>query len=726
MKKILITGGAGFIGSNFVRLISEERPDWRIMVLDKLTYAGRMENLEGVDPTRLQFLQGDICDPHIVSQAMDGCQMVFNFAAESVAPDTFIPIQWGHGVKLVTIEELFEIYAKKRGVTINSAGVGMVEPRLPLFALAFTNGMGQWRRVTHITRHAYQGKMVTLRQKWGSVTVTPNHSVYNANAELTAAETNPELLPVRKMNIDRSRFRDSLQLCLPHSTVEEDKIFARSSNGKRKTGPIYVCRSLQGENLMALMRFLGAYVAEGNVCFNKANGGYTLCIANSDLAFLEQLQRDAALFTNAAGHITRRAKPGVHQLTFSSRALYSLVSTLCGTHSYLKQVPDELYTLKKCYQNAFLESYLFGDGNTQNYKSVSTRRLTTNSPKLAAGLGLLLTMMGHDYSVGYRCFSKENWRDIYTINIVNSYDSRVEKSYSESDFEGYVYDLTVEGAHNFAAGIGNIVVHNTHVDRSLIEGAQHAGSFIQTNTYGVYVLLEEAQKRGVEKFLHVSTDEVYGDVPRGHSVESDTLLPRSPYAASKAGGELIARSYFVSHGVPVVITRGSNNFGPYQFPEKLIPLFITNALDDLPLPLYGDGLQQRDFLFVGDHCRGILLCAERGQPGEAYNIGGDNEHTNREITSLILELLHKDESLIRYVEDRPGHDRRYSLNCDKIHALGWHPQMTFEDAFRTTVAWYRKHEDWWRSIKNGADYQAYYQKNYGGRAGFNEGLDAVK
>jgi dTDP-glucose 4,6-dehydratase len=271
---------------------------------------------------------------------------------------------------------------------------------------------------------------------------------------------------------------------------------------------------------------------------------------------------------------------------------------------------------------------------------------------------------------------------------------------------------------NFAA--------ETHVDRSLFEGAQHAGSFVQTNTYGVWVLLEEAKRRGIDRFVHVSTDEVYGDVPIGHSVETDPLLPRSPYAASKAGGELIARSYFVSHGVPVIITRGSNTFGPYQFPEKLIPLFVTNAIDDLPLPIYGDGLQQRDFIFAEDHARGILLCAQSGIPGEAYNIGGGNERTNRDITYGILHQLNKPEDLIKHVADRPGHDRRYSLNCDKIYALGWQPETAFEDAFRATVAWYRKHEDWWRGIKNSSDYQAYYQKNYGWRGGFEDGVNAVK
>jgi dTDP-glucose 4,6-dehydratase len=260
---------------------------------------------------------------------------------------------------------------------------------------------------------------------------------------------------------------------------------------------------------------------------------------------------------------------------------------------------------------------------------------------------------------------------------------------------------------NFAA--------ESHVDRSLMAGAEGAGAFVQTDVFGVYVLLEEAKRQGVQRFVQVSTDEVYGDVESGHSVETDGLAPRSPYSASKAGGELLARSYFVSHGVPVVITRGSNTYGPYQYPEKLIPVFVTNAIDDVQLPLYGDGLQKRDWLFVEDHVSGVLFAGENGEPGEAYNIGGGNERTNREITHKILELLGKPETLIKHVTDRPGHDRRYALDTNKIKALGWQPKYSFEEAVKRTVEWYQSREDWWRPIKSGQSYQEYYQANYSKR-----------
>lgn len=260
---------------------------------------------------------------------------------------------------------------------------------------------------------------------------------------------------------------------------------------------------------------------------------------------------------------------------------------------------------------------------------------------------------------------------------------------------------------NFAA--------ETHVDRSLMGDPQLAGAFIQTDVYGVYVLLEEAKRRNVRRFLQVSTDEVYGDVGEGYSLETDPVAPRSPYSASKAGGELVARSYFVSHGLPVIITRGSNTIGPYQYPEKIVPLFVTNAMDDKPLPIYGDGLQRRDYIHAEDHSRGILLAALQGAVGEVYNIGGGNERTNRETTYKILEYVGKPDSLIKHVADRPGHDRRYALNCDKIHALGWQPRYGFDDLLRSTVEWYVAREDWWRPIKEGSDYKAYYQRNYAGR-----------
>lgn len=261
-----------------------------------------------------------------------------------------------------------------------------------------------------------------------------------------------------------------------------------------------------------------------------------------------------------------------------------------------------------------------------------------------------------------------------------------------------------EMVFNFAA--------ESHVDRSLMGDPELAGAFVQTDVYGVYVLCEEAKKRGVSRFVQVSTDEVYGDVHEGYSVETDPLEPRSPYSASKARGELIARSYFISHGLPVITTRGSNTFGPYQFPEKLIPLMTTNAIDDKALPVYGDGMQWRDWIYALDHALGILIAGEKGTPGEAYNVGGGNERPNVDIVNGILGLLDKPASLIKHVEDRAGHDRRYALNFSKIKELGYAPRHTFDEALATTVKWYLDREDWWRVIRDGADYQDYYKRQY--------------
>jgi len=262
---------------------------------------------------------------------------------------------------------------------------------------------------------------------------------------------------------------------------------------------------------------------------------------------------------------------------------------------------------------------------------------------------------------------------------------------------------------NFAA--------ETHVDRSLME----PGHFIQTDVYGTYVLLEAAKTLGLERYHQVSTDEVYGQVLEGSSKETDPLETRSPYSASKAGGDLMVHAYFTSFGVPATITRGSNNIGPHQYPEKAVPLFITNAIDDQPIPLYGDGLQQRDYQYVVDHCEGIDIVLHRGTPGEVYNLGTGVEATNIAMARLICDLLGKPHTLIRKVPDRPGHDRRYSLDVSKIGALGWESRHTFEQALEKTVAWYVENEWWWRKLKSG-EYLEYYTKQYGERLEKSEAL----
>jgi dTDP-glucose 4,6-dehydratase len=270
--------------------------------------------------------------------------------------------------------------------------------------------------------------------------------------------------------------------------------------------------------------------------------------------------------------------------------------------------------------------------------------------------------------------------------------------------EEVIEEHDIDTVVNFAA--------ETHVDRSIMD----PDAFIQTDVYGTYVLLEAARKVGLERYHQVSTDEVYGHIPGEHrSAETDPVAPRSPYAASKASGDLMAIAYHVTYGLPVTISRGANNIGPYQYPEKVVPLFVTNAMDDLPLPVYGDGRQRRDYQYVLDHCEALDLVLHQGTIGEVYNIGTGAEMENLAMVDILLDELGKPRSLVQHVTDRPGHDRRYCLNVDKLKALGWTPRHTHEEAIRSTVRWYVQNEWWWRKIKSGQHYQEYYQQNYGQR-----------
>ena len=262
----------------------------------------------------------------------------------------------------------------------------------------------------------------------------------------------------------------------------------------------------------------------------------------------------------------------------------------------------------------------------------------------------------------------------------------------------------VDAVVNFAA--------ESHVDRSIADSSR----FIRTNVAGVQTLLDAARHSRLARFVQISTDEVYGSLgPEGRFTEQTPLAPNSPYSASKASADMLARSYHHTHGVPAIITRCSNNYGPYQFPEKLLPLFITNLLADKPVPIYGDGKNVRDWIFVGDHCCAIDAVLRNGRPGEVYNIGGGNERSNIEITRLLLAELGKDESMIEYIADRPGHDLRYAVDSSKIQSeLGWRPALDFAEGLRLTINWYRDNADWWQRIKTG-EYMKYYEQQYGKR-----------
>jgi len=261
-------------------------------------------------------------------------------------------------------------------------------------------------------------------------------------------------------------------------------------------------------------------------------------------------------------------------------------------------------------------------------------------------------------------------------------------------------------------GVGAVInfAAESHVDRSLME----ADAFLKTDIFGVFTLLEAVRELGISRFVQISTDEVYGSLATGSAREGDPLRPSNPYSAAKAGGDLLALAYWRTHRLPIIITRSSNNFGPYQHPEKVIPLFITNALDDQPLPLYGDGRNVRDWLYVLDNCEAIDLVLRRGADGEVYNVGGGHELENIALTREILRLTGKPAALVRRVTDRPGHDWRYSLDSTKVRRLGWTPRHRFLDGLAATVGWYREHEAWWRSLKSGT-FATYYQQQYGNR-----------
>ena len=259
----------------------------------------------------------------------------------------------------------------------------------------------------------------------------------------------------------------------------------------------------------------------------------------------------------------------------------------------------------------------------------------------------------------------------------------------------------------------DVVVHfaaDSHVDRSIIE----ASDFIRTNVSGVHTILERAREHGLARVLLVSTDEVYGSISEGEFREDDPIHPRNPYSASKASGDMMGIAHFETFGTPVIITRGSNTYGPNQYPEKVLPLFVTNAIDDEPLPLYGDGKNVREWMYVEDHCSGIDCALRKGEPGQIYNVSSGHERQNIELTHRILELLGKGEDLIRRVADRPGHDWRYSIDSSKLRGLGWEPAMDWDEGIASTVTWYRENESWWRKIKSG-EFREYYKKQYGDR-----------
>ncbi len=288
--------------------------------------------------------------------------------------------------------------------------------------------------------------------------------------------------------------------------------------------------------------------------------------------------------------------------------------------------------------------------------------------------------------------------DLLTYAATSATLSDIDENPRHAFVEGDIADpKAVDAAMADCDAVVNFAAES-HVDRSILDSA----AFVRTNVLGIQTLLDAARRHSIERFLHISTDETYGSIADGSFREGDPLEPNSPYAASKAAADLIVRSYFVTHGLPVVVTRSSNNYGPFQFPEKVLPLFITNLIEGEQVPLYGDGRNVRDWTFVEDNCAALDIVLHRGSTGEIYNVGAGNEVPNIEMTMRLLEIFGAGDEMIRRVEDRPGHDLRYSIATDKVRSLGWEPQVSLGDGIRRTVDWYREREDWWRPLRSRA------------------------
>ena len=655
--KFLVTGGAGFIGANFIHYWLKNHPDDQIVNLDAETYAANHANLRKIESNiNYIFIKGNICNRVVVDQAMKGVDKVVHFAAESIPGNIYIPINSNTGTRMLTFEELWNEQKKKNPACKTEKGEAIFIRGKQTKTLSFLNG-GQWMPVKAITRHYYKGKIVKLAQKWGIIEATPNHSIYSANLALSNPQDNPELLVVRQVNEHKRKFK----------AVDKK-----------------------------LLTILAAYITEGNATFNKANGAYIVEIGQKDRLWLESLGkiikvRFGCNFSISKG---RKGKFTFFHLQISNKRVFSYLKKTCGQYCDGKFFPNWIFDLPAVGREFFWNKLLEGDGTKDG-------RYTTTSPKLANQLSLLLTLQGKKFTVFER--NHPIYKRSFEFKTVSDgvHYGLNQKKKTEIDYDGWVYDLEIEKTHNFVCGIGNVVCHNTHVDRSITGPAV----FVMTNVVGTQVLLDAALKYKVKRFHHISTDEVFGSLKLGSTEkfnEQTLFQPNSPYSASKAGSDHLVRAYYQTYGLPVTITNTSNNYGPYQFPEKLIPLAVTNLLEGKPVPVYGDGKNVRDWLYVADHCRAIDLVLQKGKVGETYCIGGLTEDiSNLAIVKKILKIMGKSGDLIEFVTDRPGHDRRYALDWTKAkNELGYQPEYDFDAYLAQTIDWYKNNRSWWQPIKH--------------------------
>ncbi len=700
IRTILITGGCGFIGSNFVRYMLRNY-DYTVINVDKLTYAGNLGNLSDISHCpNYEFVRGDIADEALIQGlASRGVDAIINFAAESHVDrsieDSRVFIETNvlgtqvllEAARKYKVSKFLQIscYDDKSRALTDEGLKAFNEVRKGDRVLSLnphTNEL-EFKRVNKVIVQDYDGPMIHFSNRRVNICVTPNHNMFLMNT------AKPPKLVLERADQARQRsffrFPKGKWIGKDQSTIKLGEQIVKTEDFLYLLGFFigdgflsYQEKNVETKSGLKRQQWLNiARNRKGQFeKIGKQSDYKSLC--HSYRVFIDVPQKDLARHElerilshmNIRWH-SQRGKAGEH-IYFTSKSLFPILRE-CGDGAYNKRIPRWALEYAPKYLKRLLQGLLDSDGNGKNLYTSVSKRLLSDICELGLKLGFHPKI-----SREYKCESRIATRRIQGkkqyVFLSKSQKGMTSTRSSIIHYSGKVWCLQVEDNRNF------VVERNGKLD------------------------------------ICGNTDEVYGSLgPTGAFTETSPLAPNSPYSASKTAADLLVRAYHKTYGLPSVITRCSNNYGPYQFPEKLIPLMISNALEGNPLPVYGDGMNVRDWIFVEDHCRAIDLIMHKGKEGEVYNVGGNNEVPNIEIVKIILKRLNKPESLIKFVEDRPGHDRRYAIDSTKLRKdLGWDTLYPFEEAMDLTVRWYVENQAWWKKVKSG-EYLKYYERMYGHR-----------
>lgn len=755
--KLLITGGLGFIGSNFIRYILNKYSDppsgeasYEVVNLDKMTYAGNPENVKDIasgpeghparreNNSKYSFIKGDICDEKLINDLIskEKPDTIINFAAEThvdrsiLEPDAFIKtdILGTH-----TLLEAVRKYNISRFVQISSLTGDMLvlvkNPQNKIELLTFKElekkykqGHSvlsldkeykyQFRPVKKFIKHKIRG-IYTIFYTGGYIKTSASHSVFLFDKK------SGEIILKEVKDINEGDFL--VTLLGNNKSGKKDLIF-NLNNYKRGTNyaPYSIVKFAIDKDLMWCFGF---YLAEGHCFTHKIKKTKKITLAQK---FPDDLLKFSEILYKKFGFkfpVRERKDKTGFRMEITRQPICRFFSDF-GGNAYTKKLPYWIWEMN----SDFIKSFLAGYEGDAYIRPDKARNYTSINENLIIQLAWLCRLNNINCRINQRIcknnqglFIGSKKRDIKMYDLVISSEEFV----SENDKFRTPFARclpikpdypSIETKNNNIAGKQKL--ESVGIDDPIISGDIGVAKITkiqyqdkEVKMYDLEVLGTQSFFSGIVPVLAHNTDEVYGSIEKGKFIEQSPLKPNSPYSASKTGADLLVRAYFKTYGLPVLITRSSNNYGFYQYPEKMIPLFITNLIEDKKVPLYGDGLNVRDWIYVLDNCEGIDVVLHKGKEGEIYNIGADNEKTNKEITEIILKELGKDKTWIEHVKDRPGHDKRYALDSTKIKKLGWKPKHSFEKAIKQTIEWYKNNQDWWKKIKSG-EFLEYYKKQY--------------